>query len=1188
MKKILMIFLAVFFVLAVEKESFAQEEKVLFSVSSDFPKQVESYMGIKTTLNKELKAEVRKFTEKLEKNVISGEYVEQIVNLMNSYAAKRANPTTHMLTVIRIFNAFWDKNQTGQFKVWHDYIMHLIGRNVPLIRLNEIMNFTVNLLLYNSLEYAASKNWYLSSSSYILRVTPDLYGADEDLLTVECQNTDIRCRMKNDTSLVIYSTSGVYTPSTHEWKGKNGKVDFRRGNLSPDSIYAELPEYVIDTRSPQYSVENVTFYNRKYFQKGLKGHFEDKVVLNGTGEKARYPQFKSYATDIKIENLVDGIDYVGGYAQNGVIFSGMVSDSLGTSYSQIVFKRDGKPFITASSRAFVFGLDKLDSQKAKIEINNGQSGVRITHIGLKLKYNSKTQQLILFRGTNESEVAEFVDDYHNLYIDANQLEWKLNDTVIYFATRPAAPNNYATFKSKDYFSHAEWNEFQGPENTNWLVILRNLFYGDARSQYTSREIQQYVNAKYKLILTEVQVHQMLLKLAYKDFLEYDISERTLYNFTQKFWDWINSHNRKSDSLKAIIRKNPNFDANIHGEDKDYDNIIINSKPKPKKDSKLQSQDKAQNDELMELIENTQSIVKNYVNGIINLNNNDLYIYHVRPFDLSKSRKVKIISDSVLVVHENCDMTFNGKIQAGLVDFYGRDFQFNYDSFNIKIPKADSMSVLTVGKTPDGKHRKIDSVRSVFETIVGVLQIDAFNNKSGVNENNVYPSLTTTDTSYVYYDKLTSEKYDRDKFHMIVYPFKLDSMNFIELNGVKAKGKFVSGIFPDLEVTLNVQPDLSLGFVLPTPDGGMDLFSGKGSYHNTVTLNASGLSGDGEIRYLTAISRAKQFSFFPDSVVGICYLVDIKGVTRDEVSSTPNVHSEYPSVYSDSAMIYWMPEKDVFSALTKDTTLRVFDRKALFNGKIDLTPKNMLAQGELLYNNTGLFSDKFTLRNSTFDADSASLCNFDEKSPGDSTGHFYTDRFNAKYDLDAQYAQFVTTGDSSALVVFPQHKYRQKTDFFSCNLANNFYEFGNTLRNYDEKQITDDKEELGILRMAYNGQGDKPVLTGVEMTSDKDTMVYNAVSSSYKNEEAVINVHDPGVIEIVDSKIDPSGIITIRKNGLIDRFNNALITCKLDTLLHKIINTTVKIRDKYYYKALGGQYEYKDEYQEISYLNIDSV
>ncbi len=1103
--------------------------KTLLPDNEQLPRELESYMGVKSSSNKEMKDDVAKFCNKLLTNQIGGTQRTTIVNLMNDFIEKRATPTPHMHNLIKALNGFWDSGKTDQLNLWAEYITELTKqKTTSMTTINEEVLFTANLLARNCIEVSSSKSWYMNNKNFKIKTGNGSDG--KKTLVVDFAGGDLRCRMREDSSLVIYGTSGSFTFSDHLWKGKSGKVDWRRGNLSPDSVYAELGQYEIITKSQEYEAKDVKFYNRKYFSQPLTGNLSDKLVVNSMGEKARYPQFKSKNSNIEIKNLAEDIDYKGGYSQNGVIFQGEVTDSAATA--QLTFKYKNEPLIIAESQVIVFGLKKLESQSSKVTIFL-KDGKKITHPGVKVKYNSETGQTILFKGTTGMENAVYEDDYHGLNIDANQIEWTHNDTVIYITTRPAAPRPYATFESGNFFSNQKYAQIMGYDRAHPLIMLRDCSESMCCKTFTAKDFQKFMNTENQTTYTELQVHQMLMRLSFDGYIDYNTQTRTA-SLKQKTYDYIA----------------------CHGKHKDYDAISIKSTMEG----------------------------KNGVNGTISLNTFDLVVFNVEPFNISSARMVKALPDSAITIHKGLDMDIRGKIQAGLSDFYGKDFKFDYNKFVINIPKSDSMAMLTVNYNEETKKDEIDSVKSVLENITGVLMIDEYNNKSGVVEHTQLPRLITNDTSHVYYDHLISEEYDREKFYMEVHPFTLDSMNFLSLNGVKAKGRFVSGIFPDLDVTLTVQEDQSLGFDLPTPPDGYELYGGKGKFYNRVSLNADGLLGNGDIHYLTAVAKSDKFVFFPDSVLGHCHSMKIDPVSKEKIGQVKNVREEYPDMVSSNCDLLWSPHKDVFSSITGDTALALYGQSVKFNGNVDLTPFGMNANGELLFMETGTFSKDFKLKNSTYKANKAIFCNFDKANPGDSSGYFYTDPYNIAMNFNTKKSEFIMSGDS-ARVHFPQHRYKQLSSFFEWDLAQNSYQFGNQLSTNADMIVRTQKD---YDRVKKEIAGAKPLWAGVTMVSNKDSLRYDALYAAYKEEENVIHVHEPGEIPVVDSRIDPAGVIDIRLKGEIDKFENAVITANRDSSIHRVINTTVKIRDKYYFKAIGGQYEYNGSNQGISYLTLDSM
>ena len=74
------------------------------------------------------------------------------------------------------------------------------------------------------------------------------------------------------------------------------------------------------------------------------------------------------------------------------------------------------------------------------------------------------------------------------------------------------------------------------------------------------------------------------------------------------------------------------------------------------------------------------------------------------------------------------------------------------------------------------------------------------------------------------------------------------------------------IFPYFEHNVNVQSDNSLGFKYLTPEDGFILYGGKGNYNKQISLNNSGLRGNGDFTYLTSSTLAEDIIFHPDSLM----------------------------------------------------------------------------------------------------------------------------------------------------------------------------------------------------------------------------------------------------------------------------------------------------------------------------------
>ncbi len=174
--------------LSAQQKSFADDES--------FVGDLNSFMGVKTSLNKELKTDVKAFTDKIETNAITGETRSQMIEIMNLYLAKRCTPSPHMYNLIKTYNAFCDKNKTQQFTVWYNYIKEFMSGRVSMTKINDITVFVYNLLIHNSIEFLGSKAWILSTDNYQLSIRSNNDGENE--LWVKSSNIDLRCKMRDD------------------------------------------------------------------------------------------------------------------------------------------------------------------------------------------------------------------------------------------------------------------------------------------------------------------------------------------------------------------------------------------------------------------------------------------------------------------------------------------------------------------------------------------------------------------------------------------------------------------------------------------------------------------------------------------------------------------------------------------------------------------------------------------------------------------------------------------------------------------------------------------------------------------------------------------------------------------------------------------------------------------------------
>ena len=122
---------------------------------------------------------------------------------------------------------------------------------------------------------------------------------------------------------MIRNTSGVYYPTQRaSGKGAAARVTWERAGLKPTATFAEWDHaYEVKVKSAAFEVDTVQF-NDPYFEKTLIGTVTDKVLANVDEDNASYPRFESYDRRMKIRDIVEGIDFEGGFTMQGAKLQG--------------------------------------------------------------------------------------------------------------------------------------------------------------------------------------------------------------------------------------------------------------------------------------------------------------------------------------------------------------------------------------------------------------------------------------------------------------------------------------------------------------------------------------------------------------------------------------------------------------------------------------------------------------------------------------------------------------------------------------------------------------------------------------------------------------------------------------------------------------------------------------------------
>ena len=1061
----------------------------------------------------------------------SGKYNDghkkQIVNLLNVMDSIKLRVFPDMGNYIEGLINFVDTDQPiARFEPWHAAILDLTDEKSEKRSLSRYIEFTRFLFKDGTLyeTQSGSVKWMTPSDDYTFVFDKEPYLVFKQL--------DLKCYAKKD-SAVIYNTSGSYYPLQTKWHGEGGKVTWARAKYDPDKLYAMLKGYSLDTRKPSFEADSVLFTNKQYFQSPLLGKLEEKIISDVSGNRITYPRFNSYEKRLVIKNIIDKVDYDGGFAQHGVRFLGA---GTGENPSKIIVYRDNKPFLTASSQRFIINIntdlkveeedekrrrrkkdEDNDDQKNRIVSNSCYIEIAldtdtIVHPGLTFKLFTDDREVNLLKSDKGMDQAPYVNNYHGFEMNFELMEWKIDDPVIQFRSALMSTDKRAYFTSLRYYTQQEFDALMGVSNRHPLSQIK--FCSD---EYNTREFGlNEIAACVELPPTAIE--GMLLRYTYMGYVNYN-TETKRVRLNEKLFHHVLSRSERAD----------------------YDVINIVSDADGTKDG--------------------------VINASLNLLSYDLTILGVNRVVLSKAHRVGVFpKDNKVVVGKNRNIRCDGVYSAGKFEFFGSKFDFNYEEFNVDMPIVDSVQIWSNSAKRDNRGKYLERrVLTKLEGLKGKLQIDIAENKSGRFDIPRFPIFDSEQTSYAYYDKneILNKVYPRDKFYFQIDPFEFDSLDKVSNDQIRFDGTFVSaGIFPDFEETLTLQEDNSLGLKRQTGEGGVPAYGGKGTYKQEIRLSHEGLRGGGVLNYLTATAASDDFIFYPDSVNTVTKAFEIE----EQVSPV-----EYPTVNAQEVFMHWMPYTD-------EMQVNTIEGKEPFNmyagvsehvGQLQYTPSGLTGSGVNSFEGAKLKSDRMDFKFYELFADTA-----DFELATDSlfeTVAFSTVGINAHIDFKERVAKCKSNGEP-ALTTFDQVQYQAYLDRFTWYMDSESVEFSSEGGEVD--------------------QGTESIeLEGSKFTSihpKQDSLSWYAKSAIYDLAQHKIDAKEVEFIDVADARVFPGdGEVTILKQADMVPLEAAEIVANRKLQYHKVYDATVKINSRWGYKG-SGKYDYIDENKRTQTLSISEV
>lgn len=938
-----------------------------------------------------------------------------------------------------------------------------------------------------------TKNALYSTASKTWYIYSDNYSFSynkQPIITIDSQIT-LTCRTKEDT-IQLFNTMGEYYPFEFKWEGHEGRMDWRRVYEDTNEVFAFVHDYTVNVKKAELIADSAVFRNNRYFSLPLVGRLHDKGSVINQGKKSLYPKFRSYKAVYILDKLSKNILYIGGFTQKGLQIMGTSSmDEYGPKqYARVYISYKGQKTLKAVSDEFLITPEKIVSKESRTTIYYENDS--FYHPKIIFNYVINDRKLLLTRGDEGMYRSPMYDTYHKLEMEFDQMEWKIDDARIDFRLFYGSEGS-AYFTSEKFFTQNKYIRTQSVLTYHPLNRIKAFSEQLDTNIFHINDFAAYMGVRPKYLLS------LLIRLTMNGFIIYD-----------------------DKSGDILVREKTFHFENASKNKVDYDFLRL------------------------------ESVIKKS-NAIFNLNTGLLDLQGVGFVLLSDTHKVHIIpKEQSIKMKTNRNFEFGGYIRAGLFEFFGDNFYFDYDNFKIDLKKIDSVRMYV--RFDPSKPTLVAMVKSVLQDVSGYLYIDHPENKSGRKNYAEYPIFECTEHSYVYYDKkeILGGAYDKERFYFDIKPFTVDSLYHFSMKGLEFAGTFYSGnILPVFDYKLTPQEDFSLGF---TKVDNFQLYVGKGEQQGigdmSINLSNKGLRGNGTIDYLTSITESNDFIFYFDSTIA----------NSQSFNITHNARGIYPKVQGTDVFTRWFPYQDTMIIEKLLNPFLIFEKELEFSGDLVLTPQQLSSSGIFNYKTSTIKSNDFVFQPTTLHSGSAIL-KLESDVPG--TSAFVAPDVTLDLDVISETTKGIANSGKNRLH-FPVNKYMTSMKKFTW------------YSNEQRVDITKDESQ----------RDDKSYFMSIK--HGQDSLLFQSTVASYNLKNFNIYAEKIPYIPVADAYIYPNeNKAVIEKDAHIQSLANALIKADTINFYHEIHHAFINIFGKYKYTGYG-QYDYIDKYknkQEIRFYQI---
>ncbi|MDI9357265.1 MAG: hypothetical protein QM536_09605, partial [Chitinophagaceae bacterium] len=925
------------------------------------------------------------------------------------------------------------------------------------------------------------------------------------------ENADIIMVSYSD-SVKIVNTSGSFFIPEKIWEGRGGEFQWSSRNNFFQTAQVSLAEYEFSVAKPEVFCKNVVLTFDALLDTKVIGDFAYKGILGTKKEKQTYPRFISYNNDIGVNMQDSFLTYRGCFAFEGAHLYGKCVDNSKISQLEITNTVGYKAVLQST----YFTLDKpiITSGDARFSLTHGEHSLD-NHF-VTLKYQTETKELLASSPHGSKKNSRFYSSFYKVYIKGDVLKWNMQADSLTISIDHAKDAVPVIVESDEYFSEDRYRKYMGLLPFHPLSLVKDYLHKKGQTNCSLEELTLF----YTNIADSYAKRYALLLGAMKTlFYENLITFIAADEFENALFDAFGNKNYNislTDLGKHYVESSQ--------KKKDYDKIFI------------------------------PSITAKQPNVVMNFQKEYMTINGVNSSFFTNDLKIYMLPDNETIkMHKGKNISLDGKVFTPTMAYIGKEFDFQYDSFLMRMNKIDSIRLYD---PQDSLKRGSEdaSLKNHIVNTTGVLRIALPHNKAGDPVKKISPKYISKDSSYIYFDskEILGGAYNR-KIYFVVPKMDVDNLNDKANNTIRLKGTFYSdNIIPTIQETLQMMPDRSLGFQHIIEPPGYLVYKGKGDFFGTIQLDNNGIVGTGKLAYSVALLESSKFIFYQDSASAQGF----NGILQEKIT----IDGSFPKVEIEKYTMKWIPKKDIMLLHSKGNPFRFYNNTIVFDGVLILSQKALFGSGKLSTRGSITESKKYMFLQDEFSARNATFRVVSDNN--------YTDRVRGD-NVKLQFSFSI-----GRVVIHPEEKNIPALSFPEAKIVTSI-----------QTAVWDLKKE----KIFMKNDIDQLHISSYFISTDPktDSLKFIANKGEYDMQTFQINLDGVENVQIVDATVIPDkGKIIIRKGSEIPPLSNAVVHFITDPdTLHTFVKSNIKISSRK--KSIQGtaQYTYTHTNKEISYYNF---